>query len=487
MTTYIKHGVSTGHARHGCGKKGSPPCPATPSCRETYLAIRRARYAVVRAQSGELREGAQAHHVRIRITESLERVDLRTLAKMSRVTQKRIAEIRESTQKRIAWDEAGKLDRVWSYVVHGVDQRKVRHEHGTPRRYELFCRCEACTTASSNRRKRVKMNEVRPTSFAPEKVVNRVRAHIARLLTNPAITRTTIAQTANLSNSRVWVIYDRKQGCTYATAQAILSVTEEACMRTGSEHAMRPAEDVVAMIWKLRALGYPAKWIAEQAGLLRVTVSSIANNTKGRECVQKATAQAIARLYEDLSETPATPDATGLQQWVIDRARREAKAADWHEPWVYVNGVPDFRLLSGHPHAMLDDECAAFLRAAKEIARGELPVRAAEQQYGVWFKNSSHGLTFHSGKLDRTRSSDRITVIEDTLAAVEYTQMGVVEAVVTLGFRNLDNLARKIEIRDHPEVAMLLRQAEGNEPGRTRTEGSVGQIDADCTETDQAA
>lgn len=41
-TTPIKHGVRSGYTNRGCGKTGSPPCPASPTCAEANYAYYRA-------------------------------------------------------------------------------------------------------------------------------------------------------------------------------------------------------------------------------------------------------------------------------------------------------------------------------------------------------------------------------------------------------------------------------------------------------------
>lgn len=39
--TPIKHGVRSGYTNRGCGKPGSPPCPASPTCAQANAAYYR--------------------------------------------------------------------------------------------------------------------------------------------------------------------------------------------------------------------------------------------------------------------------------------------------------------------------------------------------------------------------------------------------------------------------------------------------------------
>lgn len=58
-TTPIKHGERAGYTNRGCGKEGSPPCPAEPSCREennAYFRKRRASMARYAARTAAIKQ-----------------------------------------------------------------------------------------------------------------------------------------------------------------------------------------------------------------------------------------------------------------------------------------------------------------------------------------------------------------------------------------------------------------------------------------------
>lgn len=192
------------------------------------------------------------------------------------------------------------------------------------------------------------------------------RIHLQRLIAR-GWTQAQIAAASGLNQATVSIILSgRYSGVHRTTAAAILSVRLD--QTPPVPRGLVDATGTRRRIQALAVLGYNLTDIARQIG---VAQSSLQQTIDGRwERVRTPVAAKVARVYRQLSTTPAPPTRTAEQ------ARNQAMAEGWHGPmaWADIDDPrcePDPQEPTAPRHVDADDvaELAARGLDDEEIGR----------------------------------------------------------------------------------------------------------------------
>lgn len=213
-----------------------------------------------------------------------------------------------------------------------------RHRHATPACYRFDeCRCWPCTRANSAvaaRRRRLKGYR----RWEPFAEADPVRRHLRELMAAGL----GLARIAELSRVARSVLADLVHGrlgrdgmrrpvtrLRSGTADRILAVSADASALTGE--AWVDAAGTRRRLQALACLGWPQVRLAERVG---GSAERVRRLQLGGTRVRKATAEAIAAVYEQLWDTPA-PEVTQRQRRTAEHARALARRHQWAPPMAW--------------------------------------------------------------------------------------------------------------------------------------------------------
>ena len=169
--------------------------------------------------------------------------------------------------------------------------------HGHYSRYKWSgCRCEACRKANA---RYVKFNEALGTTLVDAAPA---RAHVAMLRATGMGRRTIAARSGVAASSITNLIYGKNgkplRRIKPSTAAAILAVKPGHI----ADGAQVDITGTARRLQALAAIGWPQSWLADRLGWQSGNLNSVVQAK--RPAVQKATADAVRALYDELSMQP---------------------------------------------------------------------------------------------------------------------------------------------------------------------------------------
>lgn len=200
----------------------------------------------------------------------------------------------------------------------------MSRQHGTRAKYVVDkCRCESCREA--NRACERERNRLQAYGrWEPYTDAQPARAHV-KALGAQGMGWKRVAGAAGLSTSVVWkLLYgDPKRNqqpskrVRHSTADALLAVK----LNLG-DHSLIAAAGTRRRLQALVCLGYSQ---SNLAGRLSIGGASLNHTLHHSPTVLKATADKVARLYDELAMTPNTP----TERWARSAATRARNYATW--------------------------------------------------------------------------------------------------------------------------------------------------------------
>lgn len=189
-----------------------------------------------------------------------------------------------------------------------------------------------------------------------------VRAHLRELHDKYGMSAEMIAARCRLSQGSITEIIKGERRGDYGQLYEIKEIYRE---NAESALAVRPeipterggarvnAIGTTRRIQALAALGYPVRWIGEQAGFVGQTFYLTAQGA--RKVIYFSTAYKIRKLYERLENDPQ-PERHGVSAIAVPRARASARRNGYHPPHVWdwdtiddPEASPDFTGRCGTP------------------------------------------------------------------------------------------------------------------------------------------
>lgn len=237
---------------------------------------------------------------------------------------------------------------------HGTYSRYIRHA----------CRCELCRAAARNYRRRLGYDRVNGIQRRIDGTQTRV--HLERLIAR-GWTQKQIAAAASLNNATVSEALAGRYATVHRnTAAAILNIALD--QTPPVPRRIVDATGTRRRLQALMVLGHTMADVARRAG---VGVSSLQQTADGRwDTIRATTAAKVARVYRQLSTTPAPRTL-----W-SEKSRNHAMARGWHGPmaWADIDDprcVPDPDEPTAPRHVHADDvaELAARGLDDEEIGR----------------------------------------------------------------------------------------------------------------------
>lgn len=197
-------------------------------------------------------------------------------------------------------------------------------DHGTYSRYVGHgCLCEPCRDAGRSYRRRLGYDH----SNGVRRLIDntQARAHAERL-TARHWTREQIAVAAGVSEGAIVdLLSGRSRKTKRTTVAAILNIPLD--QKPPIPRGMADAAGTRRRLQALMVLGHSMAEVARRVG---VGVSSLEQTAAGRwDMIRTTTAVKVARIYRDLSLTPAPPSRHAEQ------ARNFAMAQGWHGPMAW--------------------------------------------------------------------------------------------------------------------------------------------------------
>jgi DNA-binding CsgD family transcriptional regulator len=241
---------------------------------------------------------------------------------------------------------------------HGAYSRYLRHG----------CRCEPCRNAGRSYRLRLAYDH---TNGARRRIDStQTRIHAERLIAR-GWTQKQIAAAAGLNSATVSeVLSGRYATVNRRTAAAILNVALDQ-----TPPIPRRMVDATGTRRRLQALMVLGHTLADVARRVGVGVSSLEQTADGRwDMVRASTAAKVARLYRQMSTTPAP-----RTRWT-EQARNHAMEHGWHGPmaWADIDDPacePDSNEPAAPGHVHADD--------VAELAAQGLDDQAIGRRLGV--------------------------------------------------------------------------------------------------------
>lgn len=240
----------------------------------------------------------------------------------------------ESAARRSAREAA--IDRTPKPCLH----KEADHQHGTYACYVLDqCRCLPCTRATAD----YEQDRTRQQAYGRwSGLVDAApaRAHIQALL-DQGMGLKQIQRQGISTGTLTKLLYgiDRPDGTHRPPAARIKPATEQKLLAVDLRLAEGARVDATGSIRRIRALVALGWSQAKLADLLGITRANFHFATGRRAQCTHGNAQAIARLYDDLSMT-LPPENNHRDRIAASRARRYAKARGWLPPL----GLDDERL-----------------------------------------------------------------------------------------------------------------------------------------------
>ena len=222
-------------------------------------------------------------------------------------------------------------------------------DHGTYSRYARHaCRCQPCRDAGRSYRRRIGYDH----SNGKTRLIDntQARAHAERL-TARGWTHEQIAAAAGIGEVTVTdMLSGRTRKTKRTTAAAILNIALD--QKPPILRRMVNATGTRRRLQALMVLGHSMAEVARRVG---VGVSSLDQTAAGRwDMIRAATAVKVARVYRELSLTPAPINRYSEQ------ARNHAMAQGWHGPmaWDDIDNPacqPEPCMVAGPQHVHRDD------------------------------------------------------------------------------------------------------------------------------------
>jgi hypothetical protein len=224
--------------------------------------------------------------------------------------------------------------------------------HGTPAGRVRGCPCDPCKVARRTQKKRAKLRRERygeTKAITPGQRLTVVR-HVEHLReTVPGASLTAVCAAAGVSHCALRGLNRDEGNLGPRVARAILAVTPD----TLAEHVgLIPAEQLVAVVRKTQALGYPLSWQSRRSG---VSVMDLVRSE--RTYCTSAKAKRLRAIAAEVGDTPATPENTGTTQRAISKAKSTARSFGFYPPACYdEDGTLDYRAIPDHPWSMADEQ-----------------------------------------------------------------------------------------------------------------------------------
>lgn len=195
----------------------------------------------------------------------------------------------------------------------------AKHQPGRGCYSRCGCRCDTCRVAASNYQQRVLSGT---TARVPGPIV---LAHVDRLIKS-GMTPEAVAAAASVPDATLGnLLAGRTHNVNRKTAAAILAVTISTPHR-----GMLDTAGTSRRLQALAAIGWDSGMLGRRAGVNPRRIEDIRSNKRPR--VHASVAEWVAKLYDDLSMTPAIG-------WRADRARRTAAARGWVPPLAWDDGT----------------------------------------------------------------------------------------------------------------------------------------------------
>lgn len=193
------------------------------------------------------------------------------------------------------------------------------HQPGRACYSRCGCRCDTCRVAASNYQQRVLSGT---TARVPGAVV---LAHVGRLIKR-GMTPESIAAAASVPDATLGnLLAGRTHNVNRKAAAAILAVTISTPHR-----GLLDTAGTSRRLQALAAIGWDSGMLGRRAGVNPRRIEDLRSNSRPR--VHASVAEWVAKLYDDLSMTPAIG-------WRADRARRTAAARGWVPPLSWDDGT----------------------------------------------------------------------------------------------------------------------------------------------------
>lgn len=461
-STDPRHGTHTGYLA-GCKASQGIQCPATPTCNQAHAAMardydRRPNIAVGEAQTG---------HVLRRLNETIAHAGRKATCKRAGISPRKLDQYLAWESRTMPNAEAEALDQAWSFLVHGSDTRAPDFPHGTNRGYTSghgdgvgHCRCVECRGYARLAAKRLKAKIKSPRNVVTSNRLRaRVKTHVETLLEHATIQQ--IARAAGMTRTPVEKVL-RDGPYSHASAKRLLDTTIADLPDAALDRTPILADDTIHRVRTMWALGYSLTWQAQQIG----TANQSFHVLRLGQTVTTAKANAVRDLAERIGDTPATPEATGLTQWSINRSRGDARRAGWYPPSAYDDdGTLNVRAIPDHPHAVLDVTSEHKMELLHLLAQGDTQ-KEATRKVGCspeLVGRLRHGLTYvqiggtGGGRdLDHLACRDRIVAIRSVYDQMIRGEIGAVTATIMLGVadkRRTTHASVNSPEGLHPEVA----------------------------------
>lgn len=270
------------------------------------------------------------------------------------------------------------------------------HRHGTRAGYLAGCRCHPCATAHNRYTKAYKANrEERGTPIRVD--ATPAAQHITHLRQHMSLSA--IAAAAGLSESAIFDIARGHRATIQPnTHAAILNVT------TPPDHGnhRRSPVGTLRRLQALQVLGWSYQTISHHSGISAEYLSDIANRPP--VMVEKQTADAITRAYEQLSTStpvPRSPQHAGG----ITRARAHAQAQGWLPPDAWIDpdtdAAPTTRTLADIAADRLAD-LQLMASAGEHYERAAARLGLTTRSLLAWcYRNGHHDLARALGAPER--------------------------------------------------------------------------------------
>ncbi|MFJ6566265.1 hypothetical protein ACIQNU_02505 [Streptomyces sp. NPDC091292] len=197
-------------------------------------------------------------------------------------------------------------------------------DHGTYSRYHGGCRCKECCDAGRSYRLRLSYDRI--NGVARRVDATQVRVHLERLIAR-GWTQYQIAAAASLHQATVSVVLGGSPMVYRKTASAILGIRLDQAPPV--PRGMVDGAGTRRRLQALMVLGHSLADVARRAG---APPSSLQQTADGRwTTIRAATATSVARVYRQLSTSPAPPTRAAEQ------ARNHAQAHGWHGPMAWAD------------------------------------------------------------------------------------------------------------------------------------------------------
>lgn len=237
-------------------------------------------------------------------------------------------------------------------------------DHGTYSRYARHaCRCQPCRNAGRSYRRRIGYDH----SNGKTRLIDNTQARVhAERLTARGWTREQIAAAAGVGEGTVIdMLSGRSRKTKRTTAAAILNIALDQ-----KPPILRRMTNATGTRRRLQALMVLGHSMAEVARRVDVGVSSLEQTAAGYwDMIRVSTAVKVARVYRELSLTPAPANRYSEQ------ARNHAMAQGWHGPmaWDDIDNPacqPEPCTVVGPRHIHPDDVAELACRGLDDAAIG---------------------------------------------------------------------------------------------------------------------